>query len=650
MEYANTFSNKAYQWFFKEQNINNIKQLSDNQILNIANEINGLFAESSITDNKMEINLPRLVVVGTQSSGKSSVLNSIISMDILPTGQNMVTRSPLEICLQKMNKTANEGSVEFGDYSENGWEVRHRQSIKVPIPTEDEVHQIREFIKKRTIELAGEGMNITTRPIILKICSPFVPNLSLTDLPGLTMVPCLDKGQPADIKERIENLVSSYLKRDKTIIIGVMQSRSDLETDLGLALIKTHDPEGKRTIGVLTKPDLMNTDTHIGDYLINNISQNLMLNHGYYVIRNRNNKESKEVDILKTAELEKAYFTNHPEYKKSIYQNKIGIGNLTNNLNKILVTSITDLFPIVMSEILLLETKLNKKLDNLGQEVPNSKEGKISILNKYISNFYNKVYNSLESKGQDLNSGKKIKSTFISYRTDLHKIKPFNNSSIYNQKYFENLISNFEGNHMSFQLPPIEVLEACFTDEKHNPIRTLKDISAGCADSICELFVELFKDILKLEEFAQFPQLTTNLLSLLLEEVIIPLRIKTKEKIFDAIKIEEDYIWTDTKDFNDFLLNFNKNMKFDCEMFKNLLEIYFSTIKTTIANTIPKIIMSFIVREIEKTLLTYLLEKMVVDEKINLLKQDEKIEKQRKYYRDMKLKIDLIKKNFSING
>jgi dynamin 1-like protein len=253
---SSNISNNLYSWFYKNQDMNCVKQLSDNQILEVADNINSIFSETTLVDSKPELTLPKLAVVGTQSSGKSSVLNSIMSMDILPTGQNMVTRTPLDIRLHKLEKGNNEGWVEFGTYSDMGsiesrngssdsndsngsfWETNIKIPIQIPTPTDSEIKQIRDFISKKTDEIAGTGMDISTTPIILNIYSPYVPNLSLTDLPGLTMVACTDKGQPADIKDKIEHLVSTYIKQPRTIIIAVMQSRSDLETDIGLAFMK----------------------------------------------------------------------------------------------------------------------------------------------------------------------------------------------------------------------------------------------------------------------------------------------------------------------------------------------------------------------------------------------------------------------------
>ena len=84
----------------KETIIQSMQSLSENATLNLASDINAIFADTNLADNKPELMLPVLFVIGTQSSGKSSVLNAIIGMTILPTGEDMVTRVPLEIRMQ----------------------------------------------------------------------------------------------------------------------------------------------------------------------------------------------------------------------------------------------------------------------------------------------------------------------------------------------------------------------------------------------------------------------------------------------------------------------------------------------------------------------------------------------------------------------
>ena len=220
----------------------------DKEILNIGNVLNSIFI------NRGDIDIPQLVVVGSQSSGKSSILNSILGMDILPTGSNMVTRGPLQL---ELIQTKKDIKACFGEYVDSTWMNLNEINIDFPNPTDEQKSEIRGMIKQLTNQYAGTGMNITDNPIYLRIYSPNIPNLSLVDLPGLTMVACTDKGQPKDIKDRIRNLVGSYIKNKSSIIMAVMPARTDIEADIALDLIKEHDPRCERTVGILTKIDLM---------------------------------------------------------------------------------------------------------------------------------------------------------------------------------------------------------------------------------------------------------------------------------------------------------------------------------------------------------------------------------------------------------
>ena len=118
------------------------------------------------------------------------------------------------------------------------------------------------------------------------------PNLSLIDLPGLTSVAITDKGQPKDIKDQIINLVSTYIKQQNTIILAIISARPDIEADMAMELVKSTDPKGERTIGILTKLDLMNEDSDVSIYLDNNVCSDLKLKYGYFGIRNRSNQST----------------------------------------------------------------------------------------------------------------------------------------------------------------------------------------------------------------------------------------------------------------------------------------------------------------------------------------------------------------------
>lgn len=98
-------------------------------------------------------------------------------------------------------------------------------------------------------------LGISPNPINLRIFSPNVLTLTLVDLPGLTKVPVGD--QPRDIERQIKDMLIKYISKPNAIILAVTAANTDLANSDGLKLARDVDPDGTRTIGVLTKVDLM---------------------------------------------------------------------------------------------------------------------------------------------------------------------------------------------------------------------------------------------------------------------------------------------------------------------------------------------------------------------------------------------------------
>ena len=144
-------------------------------------------------------------------------------MDILPTGSKMVTRGPLQL---ELVQSLTDVKAVFGEYINGEWVEIKAIKIQYPDPSTEQKNDISSMIRSITNQYAGEGMNITDKPIYLRIYSPNIPNLSLVDLPGLTVV-CTDKGQPKDIKDKIRSLLHSYIDNPETIILAVMPARTD---------------------------------------------------------------------------------------------------------------------------------------------------------------------------------------------------------------------------------------------------------------------------------------------------------------------------------------------------------------------------------------------------------------------------------------
>uniref|UniRef100_A0A0E0B6Y9 Dynamin-type G domain-containing protein n=1 Tax=Oryza glumipatula TaxID=40148 RepID=A0A0E0B6Y9_9ORYZ len=191
--------------------------------------------------------LPTIAVVGGQSSGKSSVLESIVGRDFLPRGSGIVTRRPLVLQLHQIDKGAH-------DYAE---------FLHLPKTRFSDFALVRQEIADETDRVTGKTKQISPVPIHLSIYSPNVVNLTLIDLPGLTKVAV--EGQPESVVHDIENMVRSYVEKPNCIILAISPANQDIATSDAIKLSKEVDPSGERTFGVLTKLDLMDKGTNALD-------------------------------------------------------------------------------------------------------------------------------------------------------------------------------------------------------------------------------------------------------------------------------------------------------------------------------------------------------------------------------------------------
>lgn len=116
-----------------------------------------------------------------------------------------------------------------------------------------------------TDKVCGRNKDIHPTPIICKVYSRSVVDLTLVDLPGMTKVPCGD--QPQDIEKKIVDLCYQYTVPKTAIIMAVTPANQDLANSDALKLARKVDPYGERTIGVLTKIDLMDEGTNCVDIL-----------------------------------------------------------------------------------------------------------------------------------------------------------------------------------------------------------------------------------------------------------------------------------------------------------------------------------------------------------------------------------------------
>ncbi|XP_072961579.1 phragmoplastin DRP1E-like [Typha angustifolia] len=291
--------------------------------------------------------LPSVAVVGGQSSGKSSVLESIVGRDFLPRGSGIVTRRPLVLQLHKTE----EGQQEYAEF------------LHLPKKRFTDFSLVRKEIQDETDRLTGKTKQISPVPIHLSIYSPNVVNLTLIDLPGLTKVAV--EGQPESVVQDIENMVRSYVEKPNSIILAISPANQDIATSDAIKLAREVDPTGERTFGVLTKLDLMDKGTNALDVLEGRAYR---LQHPWVGIVNRSQADiNKNTDMIVARRREREYFATSSDY--SHLANKMGSEYLAKLLSKHLESVIRTRIPSITSLINKTIDELESEMDHLGRPI-----------------------------------------------------------------------------------------------------------------------------------------------------------------------------------------------------------------------------------------------------------------------------------------
>lgn len=209
------------------------------------------------------LSLPSIVVIGSQSSGKSSVLEAIVGHEFLPKGSNMVTRRPIELTLIHTENSAGSTTspAEFGEFPGLG------------LPRFTDFKQIQKTLFDLNMAVPASEC-VSDAPIELRIHSPHVPDLTMIDLPGYVQISSMD--QPEELREKISRLCDKYIQ-EPNIILAVCSADVDLANSPALRASRRVDPLGLRTIGVITKMDLVPPQD--GAALLNNNKYPLALGY-----------------------------------------------------------------------------------------------------------------------------------------------------------------------------------------------------------------------------------------------------------------------------------------------------------------------------------------------------------------------------------
>ena len=566
------------------------------------------------------IKLPRIASLGTQSSGKSSVLESIVGLDFLPRGDGVVTRRPLELRLCHIP----DGQP---------WAIfEERKGEKFT-----DFNKVRETIEALTDEVCVGEKNIVDKPIVLNVYSPTCPDLTLVDLPGVTRVPV--GKQPKNIEEITKKMAKRYCEDPLTIILCVIAANSDIATSDGLKMAKEIDVNGVRTLGVLTKLDIMDAGTDARKALM---GEEIPLKLGYVGVKNRSKQDLvNKIPMAEAFRKEKEFFSTHPVYKK-MSPGYTGTDVLIKKLTKVFFRVIREHLPNIIRAINDNIRKCEEELSLLGQPMPVDDAGKLSMLWNMLNEYCEIYRNVLEGR---------YDSKRLSFLRDEggYKVKAL----------FKNLLDEYTGDYKATANYKDENIDYALTIHEGDSIPGFPSVDAFyyllkpqlevIKEPINETFANVFSYLEMLSSkilertFSRFPRVIDDI-SEMVSKFLNEEKDKAKYMVDCIIDMEINYLFTNDYDYmTNYTTFIPKNQEQNQEAnahltsrqifireIRNRIEAYFKLIVRNLRDSIPKSIGYNLVLSIQENMQMHLYDALYKNQEIvAALNEPEGIRRQR---------------------
>ncbi|KAK1379722.1 Vacuolar sorting protein VPS1, dynamin [Heracleum sosnowskyi] len=450
------------------------------------------------------IQLPTIVVVGDQSSGKSSVLESLAGIS-LPRGDGICTRVPLVIRLQNHAQSDSLLQLEY---------------LTKVVSTDESNVAI--AINLATDEIAGNGKGISHTPLTLVVKKNGVPDLTMIDLPGITRVPV--HGQPEDIYEQISDIIMEFIKPEESIILNVLSATVDFPTCESIRMSQLVDKTGERTLAVVTKSDKAPDGLHEKV-----MADDVKIGLGYVCVRNRIGDESYEEARMKETKL----FQAHPLLKK-IDKSMVGVPVLAKRLVQIQANIISKCLPDIVKKI---NMKLNANVSEL-----NNLPQKLSSVAEAITTFMRIVGLSRESLKKLL-----VRGEFDEYPDDKSMHCTARVAELLD-KFSEEIKISSDNN--SFLMTEIEVLEetkaialpnflprSAFQALLHLKIKAMAEIPANFIAKVWD-YVETVVIAVVVHHCEKYPQFQSHM-TVAARNLISSVKEKSTERVLEIVEMEK---------------------------------------------------------------------------------------------------------------
>ncbi|XP_048014195.1 interferon-induced GTP-binding protein Mx3-like isoform X1 [Megalobrama amblycephala] len=588
-----------------------------------------------------DLALPTIAVIGDQSSGKSSVLEALSGV-ALPRGSGIVTRCPLELRLKKVTGgvkwkavlSYRKRRIEFVDSSLVAGPIKASKlaSGKVANLTHDEKKfefgdpsLVEEHVEAAQNELAGKGVGICDELITLEVMSPDVCDLTLIDLPGIARVPI--KGQPEDIGNQIKRLIMKFVEKPETINLVVVPCNTDIATTEALKMAQEVDPEGKRTVAILTKPDLIDkgTERNIVDIVHNKV---IPLRKGYVMVKCRGQQQIDEnIPLEEAKQMERDFFQNHDYFRCLLNEDKATIKCLAVKLTQNLVDHIKKSLPQLNEQIKNLLWDVRNELKECEAGPPEDLKGAKLFLIETIKRFNDQI--NFLSSGELMSE----ENLYVQLRAEFNKWNDHLNSTKTSFSNTKVLSQNNRGREL-VGFSSYRLFEMIL--QKH--VANLKKPSIDLLNTAKEIIISQFIDVVS-RCFRNYPVLQ-NLTKDKINNIQLNQQEKTKKRIKEQFEMEnmiytQDPIYlrilneiTNETFSEDQLPIFDKKCKYS-----NMLEAYYEIVVQRMADHLPMMISFFMLKETAQLLSTDMLSLLEKPDVRDLLFEDSDVSKRRKELR-----------------
>lgn len=323
------------------------------ELLNVVDELraNGLNDFTS---------LPQLIVCGDQSSGKSSVLQAISGL-VFPSKDNLCTRFATEVILRRAPTKGLSVSIMPGQ-DRSAVDRERLLDFRYAIKNDEDFTAL--FEKANQVMGLTDHSSAFSKDILrVEIFGPNQPQLTLVDLPGL--IHSESKSLTAQDVELVTELVKSYMKNPRSIILAVITAKNDFSNQIILKRTRELDPEGFRTLGIITKPDtLVKGSVSETSFLSLARNEEFAFKHGWHVVKNQDTAKGAFDPANRDREEDEWFADSNFKTLPSVSR---GVSRLRDRLSKMLFNQIREQLPGLMADISEESANCRAKLEKLGK-------------------------------------------------------------------------------------------------------------------------------------------------------------------------------------------------------------------------------------------------------------------------------------------